>query len=64
MYKVSVGIIGSPVPMNLPCTDWQLIGDGRALQLRIVEEAEERIMVIPLNRIEAFTVTAWEEPSK
>lgn len=64
MYKVRVGTIGSPVPMDLPCTDWELIGGGRALQLRIVEETEERIMVFPLNRIEAFTVTAWEEPSK
>lgn len=64
MYKVRVGTIGSPVPMDLPCTDWELIGYGRALRLRIVEETEERIMVIPLNRIEAFTVTAWEEPSK
>lgn len=35
MYKVRVGSIGSPVPLDLP-----------------------------LNRIEAFTVTAWEEPSK
>lgn len=64
MYKVRVGTIGSPVPMDLPCTDWELIGYGRALRLRIVEGEEDRIMVFPLNRIEAFTVTAWEEPSK
>lgn len=64
MYKVRVGMIGSSAPMELPCTDWQLIGGVRALWLKIVEEAEERIMVISMDRIEAFTVTAWEEPSK
>lgn len=64
MYNVRVSTIGSPVPMSLPCTDWQLIGGARALQLRIVEETEERIMVIPMDRIEAFIVTAWEEPTE
>lgn len=64
MYNVRVSAIGSPVPLDFPCTDWELIGDGRALQLRIVEGEEERITVFPLNQIEAFIVTTREEPSK